>query len=461
MFVILCAEDLDPAGDVIDTSGSEGNKENSRPSSGSASPRSGSGLSRRQRKNRRREDAAPKKNRKPGGPPAAHHKSPSPPLRHWVKLGLSEPAVYKLLRSYMLSKEQLLTMGYPIESEQHKGKVLIFQSGPVHVQRKHKFDVNAREFVPRSHRHSPDYVPDSGQGSSSSSEEESPPDAGGAARASVLNEDYEAQAEDPVEGRQHTCARCRSAFRIKDGKIVQQQGCVYHHGKLRSGWKGHSSGETVYTCCGGDGDSAGCTAARQHVWSGVLTGFNGPYDFVRTKARRHPPPSGTPGVYAMDCEMVYTMAGMEVARVTVVGIDGRVVYDTYVRPDSEILDYNTRFSGIGPREMRYCNKTLKDVQNDLMGFISADTILIGHSLDNDLRALKMVHYYVIDTAVSFPHCNGLPYRRSLKQLVGSVLRRQIQCGENGHDSVEDSQACMDLMLLRVRKDFIGLIEHYQ
>lgn len=367
------------------------------------------------------------------------------PLKHWVKLGLSEAAVHKLLGSYLLSKEQMLTMGYPIESEQHKGKAIIFKSAPVHPH--HKFDVNAREFVPRSRA---DHSLDSGQGSSSSSEVDSEEGSDSGARASVLNEEY----EDTTDGRQLTCVRCRAAFFAKAEK---QERCIYHHGKLQNRW-GHGS---EYTCCGGERGSVGCCSGKQHVWSGVLTGFNGPYDFVRTKYRRHAPAFGNYGVYAMDCEMVYTVAGMELARVTVVGIDGRLVYDVYVRPENEIVDYNTRYSGITARDMRNSTKTLKDVQNDLMGFINADTILIGHALENDLRVLKMMHYSVIDTAVAFPHYNGLPFRRSLKSLVSCFLRREIQCSEKGHDSVEDSQACMDLMLWRVRKDFIGLIEHYQ
>lgn len=470
-FVILCTEDLEPGvGDVVDSSSSssssssESNKENSRPSSNNPSPRpSGStaaskGLSRRQRKNnRRREETttttnSPRKNRR------NNLQTVMAPLKHWAKLGLSEPAVHKLLGSYVLSREQLLTMGYPIESEQHKGKVVIFKSAPVHLQSKHKFDVNAREFVPRNKE--TDYSLDSGQGSSSSSEVDSEESNDLMnIRASILNEDYEVQTEDPIEGRQHTCVRCRSSFYIKnENEYSAIHGCVYHHGKLQSGW-GH---ETIYSCCGGYRTSVGCCQNKYHVWSGVVTGFNGPYEFVRTKYRKHPPAFGNFGVYAMDCEMVYTIAGMELARVTVVGIDGRLVYDAYVRPDNEILDYNTRYSGITVRDMKNSSKTLKDVQNDLMGFINADTILIGHSLENDLRALKMVHYSVIDTAVAFPHYNGLPYRRSLKSLVSCFLRREIQNnGDKGHDSIEDSQACMDLMLWRVRKDFIGLIEHYQ
>ena len=83
--------------------------------------------------------------------------------------------------------------------------------------------------------------------------------------------------------------------------------------------------------------------------------------------------------------------------VTVVGIDGRLVYETIIRPDDTIIDYNTRFSGVTARDLKRGNnsvKSLKDVQNDLLGFINANTILIGHGLENDLRALK-VRFIVI------------------------------------------------------------------
>lgn len=73
--------------------------------------------------------------------------------------------------------------------------------------------------------------------------------------------------------------------------------------------------------------------------------------------------------------------------------------------------------------------TLRDVQAVLLSMFSADTILIGHSLESDLLALKVIHSTVVDTAVLFPHRLGLPYKRSLRNLMADYLRQIIQ--DNG------------------------------
>jgi hypothetical protein len=43
-------------------------------------------------------------------------------------------------------------------------------------------------------------------------------------------------------------------------------------------------------------------------------------------------------------------------------------------------------------------KTLHQVQNDLRNFVKIETILIGHGLENDLRALEIVETNVVDTS---------------------------------------------------------------
>lgn len=47
--------------------------------------------------------------------------------------------------------------------------------------------------------------------------------------------------------------------------------------------------------------------------------------------------------------------------------------------------------------------TLEDARARVLQHITADTLLVGHSLENDLHALKMVHVNVLDTALLYPH----------------------------------------------------------
>lgn len=143
---------------------------------------------------------------------------------------------------------------------------------------------------------------------------------------------------------------------------------------------------------------------------------------------------------------------MQLARVSVVDVRGRRVYDSLVQPEYPVLDYNTRFSGITPRRLATATRSLRAVQSDLLGFIVADTLLVGHGLENDLRALRLVHSHVVDTSTLFVHARGLPFRHKLSDLVASCLGRRIQTASTGHDSLEDARACMQLLLWRVRQD---------
>ena len=47
-------------------------------------------------------------------------------------------------------------------------------------------------------------------------------------------------------------------------------------------------------------------------------------------------------------------------QVTVVGIDGRLVYESLVVPDNEIIDFNTRFSGIAAKDLGKGKSELKN-----------------------------------------------------------------------------------------------------
>ncbi|CAH1403980.1 unnamed protein product [Nezara viridula] len=416
-FLATCADD-DPGGTSGSSSSSEANKENNSPGR----------LTRRQKKNRvRKEDTSPlKKKVKRDMRKKGRHEDPYP-LKQYIKLNLNDTDVFYTLRNYTLSAEDMMTLGYPVESKLYPGRAMIYRAGAL--------DANAKEFVPRDESvYTSLLVQNSDQFGK--------------------RQEFHIKRNNGITSEEKKCVRCNKGFFMSsDGEYLTQEHCNYHWGKLHSPPSGGI--EWFYSCCKGRQGTKGCTTAKLHVWSGVEPGRNGPFDgYVRTRQRKTPPQDGNYGVYSLDCEMCFTNTGLELTKISVVSLDGKPVYETFVRPESFIIDYNTRFSGITAKDMSRNSKvkTLKDVQNDLMGFITADTILVGHGLENDLRALRMIHYTVVDTAVVFPHILGLPYKRSLKSLTHSYLRKDIQVGT--HDSYEDACSCLELILWKLRKDLL-------
>lgn len=96
------------------------------------------------------------------------------------------------------------------------------------------------------------------------------------------------------------------------------------------------------------------------------------------------------------------------------------------------------------------------IQEDFLKLVYKETILVGHSLENDLLALKISHDLVIDTAVLYKHPRGASYKTALRVLTRRFLSREIQESRNGHDSIEDARAAMELALLKIRhgKSFV-------
>lgn len=73
---------------------------------------------------------------------------------------------------------------------------------------------------------------------------------------------------------------------------------------------------------------------------------------------------------------------------------------------------------------------------------------VGHTLENDLKALRLAHGRCIDSAVLYPHPRGLPHRSSLRTLAQRLLARTIQQG--AHDSYIDAEVALQAVQLKWR-----------
>ncbi|CAH2096219.1 unnamed protein product [Euphydryas editha] len=328
---------------------------------------------------------------------------------------ISTEELAKVLRPHLLTTERMWALGYPLEIDPDSCKAVVYINPPPRPKpiQFTSFDVNAPEFIPGGSQS------DSGRGS----------------WGSTPRSDSDEEA-DAVE---HLCVRCDKRFRVtREGEYLFEESCVHHWGRINV--------NSRHTCCNMPVGYKGCSTTRFHVWTGTKTGMNGPLEgYVRARSPRG-------GVYAIDTEMCYTAAGLELASIAVTRADGHLVYRSLVKPSSTVVDHNTRFSGIRPRDLARATKTLRDIQNDLLGFIGSDTILVGHALENDLRALKLLHSAVVDTCVMYPHPRGYPFRRSLRALCEELLGRSVQQSTSGHSPVEDARAAMDLVLLKINEE---------
>ncbi|KAG0160668.1 hypothetical protein PDIDSM_8198 [Penicillium digitatum] len=168
----------------------------------------------------------------------------------------------------------------------------------------------------------------------------------------------------------------------------------------------------------------------------------------------------------LDCEMVQVEAGRrELAFLSAIDfLTGEVLIDNYVQPKSRVVNWDSRFSGVTPGAM---NKAVKKgtalfgwegARSKLWEFMDSETVLIGHSLNNDLDVLGIIHWNIVDSsiitseAVFYTVHAGEPLNRtwSLKTLTNELVNYEIQVGKQGHSALEDAHATRDIVIWCLR-----------
>jgi hypothetical protein len=295
------------------------------------------------------------------------------------------------------------------------------------------------------------------------------------------------------------CERCTMRFQVfpdrrEDGALTSNGKCVYHWGKpfapkrektdLLTG----ASRDKIMSCCNEKQGTPGCITGDTHVFktsSPKRLALVLPFECTPTN-----PNVDKDLAVSFDCEMGYTTHGLELIRLSATTWpQGEPLIDVLVRPIGHILDLNTRFSGVSPEQFLNAesydpaqepalpsaslpNKVngttqmpqkLRAVSSPavarslLCSYISPDTVLIGHAIDNDLNVVRLVHPTIVDTSLLYAHPAGLPIRYGLRKLAKDFLNLDIQtAGAAGHDSLEDSRATGELVRAKIAREWTAL-----
>ncbi|RWS27154.1 putative exonuclease-like protein [Leptotrombidium deliense] len=173
--------------------------------------------------------------------------------------------------------------------------------------------------------------------------------------------------------------------------------------------------------------------------------------YKTTKDTYEPVTNESP-MFALDCEMCLTEDDQsEVTQIALVNEKLEPLIFTYVKPDKRVKDYLTPWSGVKKEHLDPCKTTLKAVQKQIKKILPSDAILCGQSLNFDLKALRLIHPYVIDTSVIYSFSGHRSIKAGLKTLSSVYLEEDIQMGDGGHCPLEDSRASMKLVQLKLRK----------
>lgn len=207
-----------------------------------------------------------------------------------------------------------------------------------------------------------------------------------------------------------------------------------------------------YKCCTSL-HPKGCKTATHHIFELPPKGFR------HKECLQTPLASSAKKLTAvvLDCEMAGTGRSInEVVMLCAVDYTtGVSLINALVQPDGRITDMRTDIHGIKKDDLdkavRNSRALLgwKQARAELWKYIDADTILIGHSLHNDLDVLRMIHNRVVDSEILTRNVVGIPqYRQSLSHLCKELLGIDLRGEEDDsvHTCMDDVMATRELVL---------------
>ncbi|KAI5172753.1 RNA exonuclease [Nematocida sp. LUAm3] len=174
-------------------------------------------------------------------------------------------------------------------------------------------------------------------------------------------------------------------------------------------------------------------------------------------------------IVGIDCEMVITEKGKELAKIAIVDEKGKEIYKKTIYPEKTVLNYLTEYTGLDKNSfINTCScqecrpvtqpnpninstqcsshlSTKKSLYIHLASIIGVNTVIVGHSLGNDLRVLSLYHTSLIDTSQWFIYSNYYRYR--LQVIANVFLNKKIQ--EAAHCPVVDAQCSLKALMYMV------------
>ncbi|KAG9192194.1 RNA exonuclease 1 [Alternaria panax] len=178
--------------------------------------------------------------------------------------------------------------------------------------------------------------------------------------------------------------------------------CHYHSAAVDRATK-------CWICCGKHvSETAPCSTSNIHMMHEYRQGELDRLHQLQETPVFHPDrATSVRFAVAIDCEMGTARNGdSELIRLSAIDyLTGEVLINNLVKPDQPILHLNTKWSGVTWDQMNEAVRqktTLKGTvgaRRLLWKFMGPDTVLVGHSVHNDLKALKWIHTQVVDSYI--------------------------------------------------------------